>query len=871
MTTKNSISSLLMACGALAAFAGSASAQLTPTPPYLINLSGATLQQSFFSAPASTNDFVDANNNGISTPTIEQLAAAASSNSVLPSTQWIVQCRFVGSLNGVRELLQFGRTYATLAGDISVANASDGAIVNRANYIASGAAGSTTGIAKVTNPGAAPFASLTDGSFRATTGAGGILIDGAPIDVALRWTLKVAGTSDPVAAPTAAGYGTNARVATDAAGNNTSLDNLLVDLGTANIGALANPPVAADANTLFDNTTAQATLAFITNYGTGLRQATAAELRTLFATGRTLNGENLIAVTRDVGSGSRNAAMNGICLDPSFGVGENIGPLANAGSQDQLGANFRPGNKGGSGRMEGTVQNHRLAIGYVGAERGVAASQNWLTNGRMDVLAVKNDGGTQFLRPTASNVVNNSTADSYRIAGVGGVITFGDPRAEPVGYPGFGDNNGNPRMRNISAAAYLNNITRSVAAFRNPLPPSTDFSPGEFLVANLILFNAVDALPNSNNHCVYTAQTADAFLKSYVLANSNLANALYANFNVNNNGFTPNRTTGVVYSDGVANGATYLTVNNTPVAINSNMNPTSALAAVGLRNKIAGDFNNDGVRDVRDAAAMVTAFVNRASLAVSDSNLVPEIIGDFNGDGNFDRADIRWFCDGLALDNNNGNKLNRMMGYMAVDTAFGGNFFGTTIATGKPYAAGDSAGDVAGPAGKWTRGFAPIGQDGVVDALDINYVRANFGTWSNLANAVNMDLSADMNGDLVVNSADVTKLVTVILGTTYGDRNLDGVVNAADLAGVVLGGTGWASGDMNGDGVIDAADVNYIKGRICPGDTNGDGLRNFTDLNTVLSNFGQSGQAVPGDFNGDGVVNFTDLNTMLSAFGTACP
>ncbi|MGP1310644.1 MAG: dockerin type I domain-containing protein [Phycisphaerales bacterium] len=53
----------------------------------------------------------------------------------------------------------------------------------------------------------------------------------------------------------------------------------------------------------------------------------------------------------------------------------------------------------------------------------------------------------------------------------------------------------------------------------------------------------------------------------------------------------------------------------------------------------------------------------------------------------------------------------------------------------------------------------------------------------------------------------------------------------------------------------------------CPADLNGDGVVNFTDLNTVISNFGASGEGVSGDVTGDGVVNFTDLNLVLSAFG----
>ena len=56
----------------------------------------------------------------------------------------------------------------------------------------------------------------------------------------------------------------------------------------------------------------------------------------------------------------------------------------------------------------------------------------------------------------------------------------------------------------------------------------------------------------------------------------------------------------------------------------------------------------------------------------------------------------------------------------------------------------------------------------------------------------------------------------------------------------------------------------------CPGDTNGDNIVNFADLNTVLADFGMTGQGIAGDVNGDEIVNFTDLNIILANFGNTC-
>ena len=74
-----------------------------------------------------------------------------------------------------------------------------------------------------------------------------------------------------------------------------------------------------------------------------------------------------------------------------------------------------------------------------------------------------------------------------------------------------------------------------------------------------------------------------------------------------------------------------------------------------------------------------------------------EVLGAFNGDGNFGRlwngaefvadvSDVRYWADGLAIDASTGN-LDRALGFASVDQAWqaisgNGNFFGTTLASG---------------------------------------------------------------------------------------------------------------------------------------------------------------------------------------------
>src|SRR5262249_26159656 len=153
------------------------------------------------------------------------------------------------------------------------------------------------------------------------------------------------------------------------------------------------------------------------------------------------------------------------------------------------------------------------------------------------------------------------------------------------------------------------------------------------------------------------------------------------------------------------------------------------------RNRIAYDFNGDGVRDVNDAVEMVKAWKDRnggahwnapngtgAIAGAPGTDAVVEVLGDGDGDGNFTAADGRIWGGGRAIDPGRNGNLNRWGGFTAVDDAFNGNFFGTTLATGASYQHGDSAGDVANSSGTVAPGWAPVGADGVINGYDIDYV-----------------------------------------------------------------------------------------------------------------------------------------------------
>ncbi len=875
LSNTHKIGLVIAACG------GAASAQ-----PFAVNGSGATLLEALFRAPANTLDFIDVDGDGL---VQEQLAPFDVTPPFLANQYIQFNYRVVGSGNGFSELRDWGTLFATAAdGDAAnlTLNSSraDAAYINTQVYIS---ATVPQGSANTNNPGAYPLRSLTNGTYSSTTSTGagtGVQIDFNALDVPVSWFLITPGMPGISRVPGAAGYGDNPRVPTDASGNPVAYTNKLKTLVSPNGITLNTNTASPDEFTVFDTPVTLTPVAVPVNYGVGLQQIDTSDLRHLFVTGRRLNGENLMAITSDSGSGTRNAFANAICLDPSWCVGENIGLQTNSSANDRVGPNFQPSNKGGSSRMEGTVINHRLGVGFTGAERG--QSSGWLVNGRMDLLAVRADlrGGTVYARPTIQNVVD-AGIDGYTVIGVGGIATIGDPMSAPANLGGWGWDpsevgpNPNPvqAMRNPVAAAYVNNITRSIAAVSTvPSDPNNAFSPGEFLGSQFLLpattFNVIQVTPPPGSDCIpIVPNTArnDA-LTQFVLGDPNNVLALpqYASFNTSIGGVIPSRTTGVTYSDGVANGSNYLTIGGSPIAYASQM--------ADLRNKIAGDFDGDGFRTAADVADMIDAWNfrhaggswNGGSVSPSQ-NACPELLGDFNGDGNFDAADVRYWGDGLHLVN---GTLDRKAGFTAIDAAFGANFFGTTLATGT-YDNGDSRADIAGNA--TTRGYNPVGHDGVVDLADIDYVCANFGTWADTDAAAMIDLSADMNGDLVIDADDVAEIVENVLDSTMGDVNLDGVVDSADVAIATANQGqpgGYGDGDVNCDGTVDAADLAIINAAIgCPADLAAPfGVLNIFDIQAFIGLY--NAQDPSADLAAPfGAFNIFDIQAYIGLYNQGCP
>jgi len=820
---------------------------------------------------------------------------------------------------------------------------------------------------------------------------------------------------------------------------------------SGNIVSLNTNTVVPNPDTIFDVPSAWVPIVYIANRGTGVQNVKFSEMQYLFTTGRMPNGENLVATTRSVGSGTRNGIMNSTGVDTSWGRGDNVGNEVVGGTFFNLGPGTQQTNAEGSGEEETSLEAHRLGIGYTGLVGSSRAIGDVLA-GRYEILNVCKDvdgngqplcncqatscpAGPKFcsitttipcttdancnpistngtcvaidadlsnngyVRPAIGSVLDNCNACcGYQLGGLETFVVRGNRNAnrDPMD-PRYTPGNS---LDNQAVADFINNITDSTESFAgnvlagecnvtrkcsitatvdcnedsdclpsagvcsgsfksctsdatctqktcsitaagcsvdgdcpaqaqtciggpgghcsinadpcdldsdcNPVAQvcRADFCksklnmPGQFLATNFFLPAGEDCTQGLTDGTVFTPTTSlNQKLQNFIRTNNGLGvgqdTPPFGSINPLTGGRVPARnglTGGAMYTDGSTTGS-YTYWNGTSFI--TNFSSGQQLAA---RNKIQGDFNKDGARNLADAAEMVKAYYLPRTWQKSDpqatgtgnagnqtnggavDGAIPEVIGDFNGDGDFTKEDLRYFMDGLAL---SGGQLNRKQGAIDIDTALatygrcsGNNQIvcriglpsdctdhGTTgpcnavgtypwadpatkieipvglgldpkfalphdvndagapfLATGKVYQAGDFRGDVAGR--NPVAGAQPVGWDGVVDAKDIDYCcrMARLGSWHVLNDAVFIDLSCDMNGNLEVDSADVAELVGVILGTQTGDVNLDGVVDQADRDIIIASITGpnpcnsnrtcgWADGDMNCDGLVDSTDL----------------------------------------------------------------
>ncbi|MBN1764763.1 MAG: hypothetical protein JW860_05855 [Sedimentisphaerales bacterium] len=815
-----------------------------------VNISGATLFSAFFADGSSTQDYIDADQDGVASKygigpaNLDQLAPSVYCPASDPpcgkdsNIYWHVIYRGVGSGNGLKEL----DLWHDINEDCEVGAPTDEAYINRQQY----ADGITPGgdyCATNTKQGGCPVIQNQ--------------IDLAVMDVPLR-QFVVSGyvcNSDPERGPEHDGYGLCPIDNWDE-GDVGTQKNYLKELVYTDPADIREAPIAW----VSIGITANPGAAIDSTPGDGVPDGkiTKDDLRHLWLTGRLPSGENLVAATRDSGSGTRNGAMSSICLDPSWGKGDNLAKKIDDSDTTKLGRRHQATNLGGSSRMKEANKNRRLSVGYNGLDDKAGPQFLAQEIELLNVEFVPNSG--VYARPTwSANTGNsggfNSIVNTDVDAGwkCGGSETF-------VWVDG---------AISCSAEQYLQNIQDSISAYvAAQTPPG---SPGEYLALNFTLLPGMKAVPSD----VYCTQACE-----WVLTDPNDPNQF--NPNIYNDdphdwnfpaygyagaGIVPFRLFDPCqYSDGMTQD--YLAADGSTVLVGGT--PLHASMTV------QGDMDNDRDRDAVDLALMVAnmpaAGVNSTYAPTGLSSVFDmEIACDMNGDGNLDAKDVRYYADGLILV---GGMLNRAVGFTAVDTAAGGNYFGTSIQLGAytkaVYVAGDSRGDVAG--NPVAPGADPRGADGVVDDMDIDYMldvlsggwKADIKAekvgcycctrWDDALlrsidltsdDAVWADDSLDMNGDRTLDVQDLMILVETIIGLPYGDLNADGVVDDLDAAIITgnfgmgadscLDNPGYLDGDINGDGRVDEHDLDIACN--LPGDIDVDCDVDLNDFSLLAENW----------------------------------
>lgn len=469
---------------------------------------GATLFVDFFLSPSSTNDWIDVDKDGragffAAFPFVDQLAAQFAPATNL-NTHWMFQYRSVGSVNGYNEFVE-NQTCGAKREDIP----GEAGTFNGFTYASGG-----------TRTWGGPYGTPSG------TPSEPCEIEFSFLDVPSVWGTQVPGTPDWDRRPGESGYGLNpipsstgyisnlqtlSRNCGTCSGdgrpcsedrhcngtcNGLGLDYCLTDSNCAGgslcVGESTCVPVptsvvsslnqnfgSPDEDTIYDKFAAWVPVVYVANRGTGLQNITYTDAQYMFLAGRMPNGENLIGVTRSVGSGTRNAIMNSTGMDTSWARGDNVGSENAVTGNFNLGPGTQGSNGEGSSQVEQAVQMRRLAFGYTGLGGGSRAVGDF-NAGRFEILNLCKDvdgsdpdalpdcdctNPANFVRAGINTVLDNcDSCTGYTIGGQGSFVLRGDPHANRDPMDPFYDAT-TPPLDNQEVANYINNIFDSVVSF----------------------------------------------------------------------------------------------------------------------------------------------------------------------------------------------------------------------------------------------------------------------------------------------------------------------------------------------------------------------------------------------------------------------
>lgn len=642
----------------------------------------------------------------------------------------------------------------------------------------------------------------------------------------------------------------------------------------------------------------------VANPGTGLAEVNKDQAKWLQATGRLANGADFNSVTREIGSGTRNQGALNLGLDPSWAGGErdrralasyqtldvngnvitvNVGDEADpvrslTGStvqdvnENRIGPTVRFSDKiSGSSGVRATVVASRMSIGILSAGDSRDTAGNALaavaTTHANPMRALRIDwddagvkAGTQA---TAANVINGSY-EMWSASQAVTVAPYANPSANDSGDTAYKPINGDTNDQNVGGATsssqvgvhrkFLNNITQSIATYTSGQAPNDALTPADFIIQSAFIPTGLMGVEKTFDGGIQTARSRSAeeetTYQQAVVASNGVLNeqTKWADPSTMNGGVASGAVTYKIFAS--ANNASSATANRT--------------ITVNTRTNLAGDFNNDKVRDVLDVDDMALAYASPSAYlatpqgagvsstsngtnASAQDGLI--VLSDFNANGNVavdvnnatfatravERADAKFFLYGATVDTSafdtgpddaakqknrreNGVRFGQLKKNQAIDTfnnklqTFVGTL--TNPATASVYTQQEI------DALKFDK--FDVNGDGVRNRVDAKIVDRNVGknytnlndvlsTWNNLV-AAELDDNSAITAILSGGSSDF-KLIRDAMGSSLldGDANFDGAVDVADFKDFASHWNQsvdrWSLGDFNLDGWVDTTDL----------------------------------------------------------------
>ncbi len=682
---------------------------------------------------------------------------------------------------------------------------------------------------------------------------------------------------------------------------------------TFGVGAWNNATDGGIGN-LNSQLTAITATAFVANPGTGLTQVDRTDADWLETTGRLTNGASFNMTTRDVNSGTRDVAALDTGVDPTFASGKNDdgnGNNANGVSntvfdQESIGPAQRFSNKtAGGAELRPTVQNNRMAVGTLSINDAGGNDTQGVAN-PVRVLSYSDsvNGTAPYVSPNFATISNGT----YVIYQNEQVVTVRTPGANYATNTVVTAANGAQLIQGTvqgddadgDVVALLNNTANSVATGTNttsPADPADGLLSQGYIIPSLMQvqknFNG-EGLDNS-----VAGQIATGSIVSQTNANFDAAAyAAYSGAGGYGPSALPNLTT---QQPTTGTGSTYGGKGGTFARSFFNSAGGAAIAITN-NNFLFGNFNQNGVRDYNSAVksalsadrALISAdqavgasyagseftsagdnngvaggtsgILNTAAVSYTDALGVAHttltkgdliVMGDYNGDGHFDGADLVDMAEGAALSDNTGTdrlvtdsyqtgvlNKNSAMDYLNTNVGTtGADLYirqsGRAILEAASVPAGATAvtnlvsgapviDPVSGlaefsydPSGTNTFNKSDVNQDGVVDFNDAVVVDNNNGQdFSNLGDQVaateqapvtgaivplNLVLAKQSDGSTVIGASDVSVVNTQLtgVGTTnwYGytlQKNGPSTITFARTGGAVNVSTGAAFEVSNG-------------------------------------------------------------------------